>query len=415
MRRRVVVTGLAALCPLGNDVPTAWDNLLQGKSGISRITQFDTTGYDTQIAGEVKDFNPEAFGIPAKQAKRMDRFTQFGVAAALKLMEHSGFKIDESNAEDVAVHVGVGIGGLATIEAFAHKLFESGPNRVSPFFIPMLISNMAPGQMSIFTGAKGPNLVACSACASGLHAIGYAYTDIVMGRTTAAITGGVESTITPMGISGFTAMKALSTRNDEPEKASRPFDLNRDGFVAGEGAGLLFIEDLESAQARGATIYAEVLGYGSSGDAYHMTAPKEDGSGMIQAMRAAIKDAGLTPDDIDHINAHGTSTHHNDLGETIAIKAVFGERAYKIPVVSNKSQTGHLLGAAGGLESLFAVLTLHNGVIPGTINYETPDPELDLDYVTTGPRRQQVEHVLCNNFGFGGTNACVVYKRWTGK
>ncbi|MDR2893197.1 MAG: beta-ketoacyl-ACP synthase II [Deltaproteobacteria bacterium] len=414
-RKRVVVTGLSALTPLGNNIADTWDNLLQGKSGIAPITMFDVSEYDTRIAGELKNFNPEDFGISAKQAKRMDRFTQIAVAGALMLMKDARYEVTEANADRTAVLMGVGLGGLHTIEAFHTKLMESGPNRVSPFSIPMLISNMAPGQVSIFCGAKGANLVATSACASGLHAIGYAYSDIALGRENAAITGGVESTITPMGLSGFTALKALSTRNDEPEKASRPFDKNRDGFVMGEGAGLLLLEDLESALARNAVIYAEVLGYGASGDAYHMTAPQEDGLGMALAMQKAIADAGLTPDDIDHINAHATSTSMNDLCETKAIKHVFGERANKIPVTANKSQLGHLLGAAGGIESAISVLTLHHGIIPGIINYETPDPECDLDYVTNGPRKQQVNRVLCSNFGFGGANASIIFGRWTGK
>ncbi|MDR2826293.1 MAG: beta-ketoacyl-ACP synthase II [Deltaproteobacteria bacterium] len=414
-KKRVVITGLAALTSLGNDLESTWNNLLQGKSGIAPITLFDTKDFDARIAGEVKNFNPENFGIPFKQAKRMDRFVQFGVATALMLMKDSHYTITEANADDTSVIVGVGLGGLETIEIFYDKLRASGPNRISPFFIPMLIPNMAPGQISIFTGARGANMVTTSACASGLHAIAIAYTDIILGRATASITGAVESTITPMGISGFTALKALSTRNDEPEKASRPFDKNRNGFVMGEGAGMLLLEDLDNALARGATIYAEIVGYGTSADAYHMTAPREDASGMAKSMANAIKDAGLTPDDIDHINAHGTSTHLNDACETLAIKNVFGERAKKIPITANKSQIGHLLGAAGGIESVFSVLTLYHGIIPGTINYETPDPACDLDYVTEGPRKAELTHVLCNNFGFGGTNASLLFKRWSGK
>ena len=345
----------------------------------------------------------------------MDRFVQLSVAAGMELMKDSGYTINEANAHDVAVCVGVGIGGLNTIEVFHSKLLEDGPNRVSPFYIPMLIANMAPGQISIFTGAKGPNLVACSACASALHAIGYAYSDIMLGRCTAAITGGAESTISPMGISGFTALKALCTLNDDPQKASRPFDKNRSGFVMGEGAGLLFLEELESARRRGARIYAEITGFGASGDAYHMTAPQEDGLGMAASMQRALRDAGLDPKDVEHINAHGTSTHLNDLCETKAIKRVFGQHAYAVPIVSNKSQVGHLLGGAGGIESVFSVLTLHHGIIPGTINYETPDPECDLNYMVHGPEKKQVDTVLCNDFGFGGTNGSIIYKRWNGK
>lgn len=412
-RKRVVVTGLAALSPLGNDYKTSWDNLIAGKSGIGPITAFDATDFDARIAGELKNFNAEDYGINAKQAKRMDRFVQFASVSGLQLIEDSGFQITKENAHDVAVLLGVGLGGLATIEVFRDKLVQSGPSRVSPFYIPMLISNMASGQVSILTGAKGPNLVMTSACASGVHAIGYAYSEIAMGRVTAAITGGVESTITAMGISGFTALKALSTRNDEPEKASRPFDKDRNGFVMGEGSGFLFLEELEHAKARGAKIYAEVAGFGASGDAYHMTAPQEDGEGMAASMSRAIADAGMTNADIEHINAHGTSTYLNDLTETRAIKRVFGEQAYNIPVVSNKSQVGHLLGAAGGIESVFSVLTLHHGIIPGTLNYETQDPECDLNYMGKGPEKRQVNTVLCNDFGFGGTNGSVIYKRYT--
>jgi 3-oxoacyl-[acyl-carrier-protein] synthase II len=413
-RKRVVVTGLGALTSLGHNVTDTWDNLLRGKSGIVPISLFDAAGYDARIAGEVQNFNPENFGIPAKQARRMDRFVQFGVATALMLIKDARYEINEANADDVSVIVGVGLGGLETIELFHKKLLASGPGRISPFFIPMLIPNMVTGQISIFTGAKGPNLVATSACASGLHAISIAYTEIVMGRASASITGGVESTISSMGISGFTSMKALSTRNDEPEKASRPFDKNRDGFVMGEGAGLLLLEELESAQKRGAVIYAEIAGCGSSADAYHMVAPREDAEGMAKAMLNAVKDAGITADAVDHINAHATSTQLNDICETLAIKKVFGERAKKIPLTASKSQLGHLLGAAGGIESLISVLTLYHGIIPGIINYETPDPACDLDYVTEGPRRTQANYVLCNNFGFGGTNASIIFKRWNG-
>lgn len=411
-RKRVVITGLAAFSSLGNDYKTSWDNLIAGKSGIGPITCFDASGFDARIAGELKNFDPENHGISAKQAKRMDRFVQIAAASGNELVKDSGLEITDDNANDVAVIIGVGLGGLGTIEIFRDKLVESGPSRVSPFYIPMLISNMAPGQISILTGAKGSNLVMTSACASGLHAIGYAFTEILMGRAKAVITGGVESTITAMGISGFTALKALSTRNDEPEKASRPFDKDRDGFVMGEGSGFLMLEDLESAKARGAKIYAEIVGFGASGDAYHMTAPKEDGEGMASAMRRAIQDAGLTPDDVEHINAHGTSTPMNDRIESQAIKNVFGKRAYDIPVVSNKSQVGHLLGGAGGIESVFSVLTLHHGIIPGTLNYEGKDENCDLNYMVNGAEKRQVNTVLCNDFGFGGTNCSILYKRW---
>ncbi|MCL1915312.1 MAG: beta-ketoacyl-ACP synthase II [Desulfovibrionaceae bacterium] len=414
-KKRVVVTGLSAISPLGNDLESSWRNLLEGRSGIRPITAFDAGAFDAKIAGEVRDFNPEDFGIPVKQARRMDRFVQLAVAAGNALVQHSGYAVTEENTDDTAVCLGIGLGGLSTLEVFHSKLRDSGPSRVSPFYIPMLISNMAPGQISIFTGIKGPNLVVTSACASSLHAIGYAYSDILLGRCKAAVTGGVEATITPMGISGFTAMKALCTRNDEPERASRPFDMDRSGFVMGEGAGFLFIEELESAKARGASIYAEIIGFGASGDAYHMTAPQEDGRGMASSMSRALRDAGLSPEDVDHVNAHGTSTHLNDLCETKAIKQVFGKHAYTIPVVSNKSQVGHLLGGAGGIESVFSVLTLFHGIVPGTANYETPDPECDLNYMGKGPEKRAVRTVLCNDFGFGGTNGSIIYKRWEGK
>lgn len=413
-KKRVVITGLSALTPLGGDLETSWDNLLAGKSGIGPITLFDTTGFDVRIAGEVKDFDPEKNGIPFKQARRMDRFVQFGVAASLMLMKDSGYTITEENAEKVSTIVGVGLGGLDTIEEFHTKLTNSGPNRISPFMIPMLISNMAPGQIAIFTGAKGTNFVLTSACASGLHAIGTAYTEILLNRCECSITGGVESTITAMGTSGFAALKALSTsHNDDPQKASRPFDKDRDGFVEGEGAGLLFLESLESAQARGAKIYAEIVGFGASCDAFHMTAPEESGEGMARAMKNALKDADLAPEKIDHINAHGTSTHLNDLCETRAIKKVFGEHAYSIPITANKSQIGHLLGAAGGVESVFSAMTLHTGMVPGTANYTTPDPECDLNYMGDGPKQLNVEYVMCNGFGFGGTNCSLIFKRWS--
>ncbi len=413
-RKRVVVTGLSALTPLGGNVSESWDNLLAGKSGIGPITLFDATGFDSRIAGEVKGFNPEDYDLPAKQARRMDRFVQFAVAAGNMLVKHAGLAINDENAERVSVILGVGMGGLGTIEVFHSRLVDAGPNKVSPFMIPMLISNMAPGQVAIATGAKGANMVLTSACASGTHAIGSAYTEIVMGHCDACITGGVEATVTAMGVSGFTALKALSTsHNDEPEKASRPFDKDRDGFVMGEGAGFLMLESLEHAQARGATIYAEIVGAGASDDAHHMTAPREDAEGMISCMRRAIEDAGLSPEAIDHINAHGTSTHLNDLCETRAIKKVFGDHAAKIAVASTKSQTGHLLGAAGGVEAVFSVLALHTGYVPGTINYTTPDPECDLNYMPNGPQKLDPQYVLSNSFGFGGTNGSVLFKKFT--
>ena len=413
-RKRVVVTGLSALTPLGGNLAESWEHLLAGKSGIGPITLFDATGFDSRIAGEVKGFDPEAYGVPAKQARRMDRFVQFSVAAGNMLKEHSGLVINDDNAGRVSVILGVGLGGLHTIEVFHSRLVDAGPNKVSPFMIPMLISNMAPGQVAIATGAKGANMVLTSACASGTHAVGMGFTEIVMGRCDACITGGVEATVTPMGISGFTALKALSTaHNDEPEKASRPFDKDRDGFVMGEGAGFLMLESLEHAQARGATIYAKVVGVGASDDAFHMTAPRDDAEGMITSMQRALDDAGVSPDQVDHINAHGTSTHLNDLCETNAIKRVFGQHAYDIAIASTKSQTGHLLGAAGGVEAVFSVLALHTGYVPGTINYTTPDPECDLNYMTEGAKKLDPQYALSNSFGFGGTNGSILFKKFT--
>lgn len=412
-RKRVVVTGVSALSPLGNNVRATWDRLIHGESGIGPITLFDATGYDARIAGEVRDFVPEDFGIPFKQARRMDRFTQFAVACAKMLLEDAAYTVDEANATRLEVILGVGLGGLETLEAFHTRLMTAGPSKISPFMIPMLISNMAPGQVSIFTGAKGNNIVLTSACASGTHAIGTAMDELLLGRADAAITGGVEATVTPMGVSGFTALKALCTSyNDDPTHASRPFDKDRCGFVVAEGGGLLLLETLESAQRRGARIYAEIVGYGASADAWHMTAPAESGEGMARAMQNALNDAGLAPTAIDHVNAHATSTHLNDMCETRAMKLVFGEHARNIRISATKSMTGHLLGAAGGIESVFSVMALHEGIVPGTINRTSPDPECDLNYMTNGSERVQCQYAMCNNFGFGGTNASVIFKRW---
>ncbi len=413
MLERVVITGMSTLNPLGNDLETSFQALLDGKSGIGKITQFDATAFDATIAGELKDFNPENFDIPAKQAKRMDRFVQISVAAANGLLKHAKFEINETNAEDVGVLLGVGLGGLNTLEAFHQTLIDKGPSRVSPFYIPMLISNMAPGQVSIFTGAKGTNVVLTSACASGTHAIGYAAQEIMLGRAKAMITGGAESVITEMGISGFTALHALSTaNNDNPTLASRPFDGARDGFVMGEGAGLLLLESLTSAKARNATIYAEVVGFGSSGDAYHMTAPHESGSGMMQAMKQAIKTGNAQITDITCMNAHGTSTHLNDLTETKAIKALFGDHAKNIAISGNKGQIGHLLGAAGAVEAIFSAMTLYTGNVPGTINLTNPDPECDLNYMANGSKKLDPEYVLSTSYGFGGTNGAILLKKY---
>lgn len=413
-KKRVVVTGLSAITPLGGDVSSSWEALIAGKSGIAPITHFDASAFAARIAGEVKNFDPESYGIPPKLAKRMDRFVQFGAAGGLALLKDAGVTVTEENAHRISIFLGVGLGGLQTIEVFHSRLVEAGPNKVSPFMIPMLISNMAPGQIAMLTGIKGSNVVMTSACSSGLHAIGHAYTEIVMGRCDAVVTGGAEATITPMGVSGFTALKALSTRNDEPEKASRPFDKERDGFVMGEGCGLLYLESLESAQKRGAKIYAEVMGFGATCDAFHMTAPDENGEGLAQAMRNAMAEGGVKPEEVQHINAHGTSTPMNDLCETKAIKGVFGDHAKKLAICSNKSQTGHLLGGAGGLESVFTVLTLHSGMVPGTANQETPDPECDLNYMPNGAKKLDPRHALCNSAGFGGTNVSILYKKWEG-
>jgi len=411
-RKRVVITGLSALSPLGNDLRTSWTRLLAGESGIGPITTFDASRYDARIAGEVKDFDPEKY-MSFKQAKRMDRFSHFAVAAADMLLKDADYVIGENNAARVGVNLGVGIGGLQTIEYYHEKLVTSGPSKVSPFLVPMMITNLGPGQVAIFTGAKGSNMVATTACASALHAIGSAWNEIVLGRCDVVITGGVEASVTPLGVAGFTAMKALcASRNDDPTKASRPFDKDRDGFVIAEGAGFLLLESLESAQARGAKIYCEIAGFGASCDAFHITAPEESGEGMARAMQNALDDGGIRPEQVEHINAHGTSTQLNDAIETRAIKAVFGAHAPKLQISATKSMTGHLLGAAGGLESVFTVMALHEGMLPGTINLATPDPECDLDYVSGGSVRRACEYALCNSFGFGGTNACVAFKTY---
>ena len=406
------MTGMAAVSPLGNNLETSWTRLINGESGIGPITRFDCHEYGSQIAGEVRGFDPAEY-VPKKQIQRMDRFNCYAVGTAKMLLAHAGLEIDERNASQVGIVLGCGLGGLETIEEFHTRLMKRGPGRVSPFYIPKLISNIAAGQIAIYTQAKGPNMVTTSACASGVHSVGYAYSDIKLGRAEAMICGGVESTITPMAVSGFNAMKALSTRNDDPERASRPFDRDRDGFVIAEGSGFLLLESLEQAIERGAKIYAEVRGFGASADAYHITAPDESGAGMAQAMRSALREAELPPQDLEHINAHGTSTPWNDLCETRAIKSVFGDRATRMPITANKSMIGHMLGAAGGIESVFSVMTIDQGVIPGTVNLENPGPECDLDYVAEGSRQQQVNSVLCNSFGFGGTNACILFKRFT--
>ncbi|MDR1777694.1 MAG: beta-ketoacyl-ACP synthase II [Desulfovibrio sp.] len=410
-RPRVVITGLAGITPLAGTIEATWKRLVAGESGIGPITLFDASAYDSRIAGEVKNFAPEAF-MPPKQARRMDRFSQFAVATAKMLLDDSGFVVTPENAFDTGVILGIGLGGLHTLETWHTKLLEAGPDRISPFMIPMLISNMGPGQVSIVTGAKGPNIVTTSACASGIHAVGTAWSEILLGRATAVISGGVEATVTPLGVAGFTALKALSTHyNDAPAKASRPFDGGRDGFVIGEGSGFVLLEELDRAKNRGAKIYAEIVGYGASADAWHMTAPREDGEGMARAMLNALREAGLPPAAITHINAHATSTHLNDITETKAIKLVFGDHAKKLKISATKSMTGHLLGAAGGIETVFTALALHEETLPGTINLEQPDPECDLDYLADGSEHVACEYAMCNSFGFGGTNASLILKK----
>jgi 3-oxoacyl-[acyl-carrier-protein] synthase II len=411
LKRRVVITGLGMVSPLGTGVEKTWQALIEGKSGMGRITKFDPTGFDTQFAAEIKDFVPEDF-IDKKDIRRMDIFIQYAMAGACMAMEDSGLKVTPENAERVGVVVGAGLGGLTTIEGFHKVLLEKGPGRVSPFFIPMLIVNEAPGHISMRFGAKGPNTSVVTACATGNHNIGDGWRIIQRGDADAIIAGGVEATITPLAVSGFNAMKALSTRNAEPHRASRPFDKDRDGFVMGEGSGILILEEMQRALDRGARIYAEIVGYGLTGDAYHITAPAPDGEGAARCMAMALKSGGMAPEEIDYINAHGTSTEYNDIYETSAIKSVFKEHAKKVPVSSTKSMTGHLLGGAGGVEAIISILTICRGIIPPTINYETPDPKCDLDYVPNVARKAEVRTVMSNSFGFGGTNAVLIFKKF---
>jgi len=414
LARRVVITGMGLITPLGIGLEENWNAVCQGKSGIAEISRFDASNLETKIAGEVKNFRVEDY-IPKKEARRMDLFICYAVAAAQMALKDSGLTIDKSNADRVGVLTGCGMGGLRTLEKYHTVLEEQGPKRISPFFVPMLIANMAPGQISIYLGAKGPNNAVVTACAAGTHAIGESVEIIKRGAADAMITGGVESVITPLGVAGFNAMKALSTRNDEPQRASRPFDRERDGFVMAEGSGILILETLEGALSRGAKIYAEIIGYGMSGDAYHITAPAPDGEGAARCMKAALEHAGINPEDVDYINAHGTSTQLNDIYETQAIKTVFGKRSHRIPVSSTKSMTGHMLGAAGGVETIFSALTIYHGIIPPTINLENPDPECDLDYVPNIARKQEVEVAMNNSFGFGGTNATLILRRYDGR
>lgn len=413
-RRRVVVTGLGLVTPLGTGVEKNWQALLAGRSGIGPVSRFDVSDFPTRIAGEVKDFVPEDY-IDKKDVKKMDPFIQYAVGAAKMAMDEAKLPISADNEDMVGVIVGVGIGGLTSIEEY-HKLFlETRLKKVSPFFIPKLIANLAPGQISIRYGAKGINYTPTSACSSGAHAIGEAFRLIRLGEQDAVIAGGAESALTPLGLGGFIALKAVSSRNDEPEKASRPFDRQRDGFVMSDGAGILVLEEMEQAKRRGAKIYAEIIGYGANSDAYHMTAPSPEGEGAVRCIRMALRSAGISPLDVDYINAHGTSTPYNDATETLAIKRVFGEHAARLAVSSTKSMTGHLLGAAGGVEGVFSVLALEHGMLPPTINYEEPDPECDLDYVPNVARQAPIRVALSNSFGFGGTNVCLVFRKWTGE
>jgi 3-oxoacyl-[acyl-carrier-protein] synthase II len=409
-RRRVAVTGLGLVTPLGTGVEKNWEALSQGRSGISRITRFDAKDFPTRIAGEVSDFRAEDF-IEKKEIKKMDLFIHYSMAAADMALADSGLKIEEGNAERVGVIVGVGLGGLPTIEEYHTLYLDSGLRRISPFMIPKLIANLAPGQIAIKHGAKGINYTPTSACSSGAHAVGEAMRMIRHGYQDAVICGGAEAAISPMGVGGFIAMRALSTRNDEPARASRPFDKNRDGFVIGEGAGVLILEELESARRRGARILAEVIGYGTNGDAFHITQPSPEGIGAASCMRLCLADAGIGPDAVGYINAHGTSTEFNDANETKAIKAVFGEYAARLPVSSTKSMTGHLLGGAGGVEAAFTVLALARGLIPPTINYEERDPDCDLDYVPNVARKAAIEVALSNSYGFGGTNVSLAFRK----
>ena len=411
MSKRVVITGLGLITPLGTGVDDTWNALCKGQSGIAEITRFDASGFDTKIAGEVKNFHPEDF-LLKKEAKRTQIFIAYAVAASRMAVEDSGLKIDKTNEDRIGVVTGCGLGGLHLLEETTVILQKKGPKRVTPFFIPMMIGNMAPGMISIYLGAKGPNSSIATACASGTHAVGDAFKIIKRGGADAMITGGVESVITPTCIAGFNAMKALSVRNDEPEKASRPFDRDRDGFVVGEGCGILVLETLESALERGARIYAEICGYGMSGDGFHMAAPAPDGEGAARCMAAALDDAGIPNHRIDYINAHGTSTRLNDVYETKAIKSVFKEKAPFIPVSSTKSMTGHLLGGAGGIETVFTALTISEGIIPPTINLDHPDEACDLDYVPNIARKTDVNTAMTNSFGFGGTNASLILKRY---
>ena len=409
--RRVVITGIGAVSPLGNTTEETWAGLVAGRSGVAPITRFDTSGHTVRFAAEAKGFDPTKF-VEKKELKKMDYFIFFAIAAALEAISDSGLKITDDNSEDIGTYIGSGIGGFAIFEREHAKMLEGGPGRISPFFIPASIVNLASGYVSIYTGAKGPNSATATACSSGAHAIGDSYKIVQRGDAVAMICGGTEGAITPMSVGGFAAMRALSTRNDEPSKASRPFDASRDGFVIGEGAGILILEELEHAQARGAKIYAEVVGYGMTGDSFHITSPSEDGDGPRRVMLKAIKDAGVTPQDVDYINVHATSTPVGDRIETMAIKRAFGDHAYKLAISATKSMTGHLLGGAGGLEAAITALAVTHQIIPPTINYDTPDPNCELDCVPNEARPAELTYGLSNSFGFGGTNAALLFKRF---
>ena len=411
INRRVVITGMGLVTPLGIGVKPTWASVCAGQSGIGEITRFDCSAYATKIAAEVKDFKPQDF-MPKKEARRVEPFIAYALAATRMAIEDSGLVIDSSNETRVGVITGCGLGGLRFMEDTVLRVSQEGPRRVSPFFIPMMIGNMAPGLISVHFGARGPNSSLATACAAGAHAVGNSFRLIQNGTADAMITGGTEGVISPSCIAGFNSMKALSTRNDEPQKASRPFDRDRDGFVVGEGGGILIIEALDHALARNAPIYAEISGYGMSGDGYHMTSPPPDGNGAVRCMTAALEDAGIDGNRIDYINAHGTSTPLNDLYETRAIKTVFKEYAYSLPVSSTKSMTGHLLGGAGGIEMVFTALSIYEDIIPPTINYENPDEDCDLDYVPNTARSKKVEYAMTNSFGFGGTNATLILKKY---
>ncbi len=410
MRRRVVISGIGLVSPLGLDTETTWRGLLEGRSGVGPITKFDPEGFACRFAAEVRGFDPIAF-LDRKEVRKMDTFSHYAIAATHEALKDSGLEIGPSNAERIGVYIGSGIGGLPLLEKTHKDLLEKGPRRISPFFIPGMILNLATGNVSIVFGAKGPNLALATACATGTHAIGESVRMIREGYCDAMIAGGAEAVITPLAVGGFCAMKALSTRNDDPESASRPFDADRDGFVMGEGAGILVVEELEHAQARGAEIYAEVVGYGMTGDAYHVTSPSTDGDGAIRAMKMTLADAGIRPDEVDYINAHGTSTPAGDRIETLAVKEVFGAHAKQLAFASTKSMTGHLLGAAGGLETAVSALAIHRDLVPPTINQTTPDPECDLDSVPNRSRQMTVRTALNNSFGFGGTNASLLLRQ----